>query len=279
MSIDPGIEGFEYPLIRRAYDARETILYALAVGAGAHEDELQLVYEDGLVALPTFPVITPFDAMAQMESALGLDFTKVVHGEQRLRLHRPVPTAGDLLVRVRVSKVWDKAPHAIIDTTADVEVDGEHVATTTFSSFVRDGGGFGGERGTGLAAAPQLSAADVVVRARTLPQQAKLYRLLGDTNPLHVDPSFAHRAGFDRPILHGLCTYGFAVRMALPHIDGPLVAADARFTGVVFPGDELLLELWKTAPSRVVGRVSAPSRGVVVIEPLELSIGKADPNA
>jgi 3-hydroxyacyl-CoA dehydrogenase/3a,7a,12a-trihydroxy-5b-cholest-24-enoyl-CoA hydratase len=276
MSIDPGIEGFEYPLVRRAYDARETMLYALAVGAGADDDELRFVYEDGLVALPTFPVIPPFDAMAQMEIALGLDFTKVVHGEQRLRLHRPVPAAGELFVRVRVSKLWDKAPHAIVDTTAEIDVDGERVATTTFSSFVRDGGGFGGERGTGLAAASPMSAADVVVRSRTLPQQARLYRLLGDTNPLHVDPSFAHRAGFERPILHGLCTYGFAVRMALPHIEGPLTGADARFTGVVFPGDELLLELWKVTPRRAYGRVSVPARRVVVIEPLELSIGNAD---
>lgn len=272
MSLDPAIEGFEYPPVRRRYDERDCILYALGVGA----TELPFVYEQGLRALPTFPVVPPFAALMLMEDELGIDLATVLHGEQRLTLHRPVPPAGELHVRAHVSKLWDKGSGAIIDTTAEVSVDGDPVATAIYSSFVRGGGGFGGDRGAGLAAPPGLDGPpDAVVAAATLPQQAQLYRLCGDTNPLHVDPAFARRAGFERPILHGLCTYGFAARVALPVVaDGEpsnILAINARFTGVVYPGEALTVELWRTGPEHAYGRVSVAARASVVIDPLEIS--------
>jgi acyl dehydratase len=267
VSLDPAIAGYEYAPIRRAYDERDTILYALGVGA----TELRHVYERDLEALPTFPVVPPFAALMLMEDELGVDLAKVLHGEQRLRLHRPVPARGELHIRAHVSALWDKGPHAIIDTTAEVEVDGEHVATAVYSTFVRDGGGFGGERGSGMKAPAIDRAPDVVITERTLAHQAQIYRLSGDRNPLHVDPEFAARAGFERPILHGLCTYGFAVRMAMDALGGAVSSAGARFTGVVFGGDALTLELWHCAPGRAYGRVTVAERGAVVIDPLELS--------
>jgi acyl dehydratase len=269
--LDPGIQGFEYPPISRPYGPQETILYALGVGAGAREDELRFVYEEGLEALPTLPVCPPYGALMLMDEALGIELADVLHGEQRLRLHRPVPASGHLDIQARVAKLWDKGAAAIIDTVAEMSVDGEPVATMTYATFVRDAGGFGGERGSGLKAATVDRPPDHSVRERTLPTQAQLYRLSGDTNPLHVDPAFARAAGFERPILHGLCTYGFAVRMAMHVLPGVVVGADARFTGVVFPGDELLVEIWETAPQSAYARVSVPQREAVVIDPLEIS--------
>ena len=271
MTIDPGVLGFEYPRVERDYDERDTILYALGVGAGRRDDELRFVYEQALEALPTFPVAPPYGALMLMEEALGVDLAAVLHGEQRLTLHRAVPAHGRLDIRTYVSALYDKGRGAIIETTAEVKVDDEPVATTVYSSFVRGGGGFGGERGTGLTAPDVARPPDHVLTETIPPTQAQLYRLSGDTNPLHVDPAFARAAGFERPILHGLCTYGFAVRMAMRELDRPVVVADARFTGVVFPGDELRVELWRTDAATTYARVTVPRRDAVVIDPLEIS--------
>ena len=276
--LDPGIVGYAFPPLRRRYDARDTILYALGVGAGERPDELALVYEPRLQALPTLPVAPPYAALAGMQTALGVELADVLHGEQRLQLHRPVPCEGDAETAARVTAVWDKGPAgAIIDVTATTHVDGEPLATAVYSTFVRGAGGFGGERGSGLRAPARDRPPDHVARERTRPGQARLYRLAGDPNPLHIDPEFARRAGFERPVLHGLCTYGFAVRMALHLVAGGeparIARADARFTGIVYPGDELLLELWQDGAGEAVsGRVSVPARDAVVIEPLAIAL-------
>jgi acyl dehydratase len=274
--VDPGIVGFAYPPLVRRYDERDAILYALGVGAGERDDELGLVYERGLRVLPTFPVAPPYAALAGVHDALGIALESVLHGEQRLRLHRPVPPRGELHTAASVTAVWDKGEHAIVDTTAEVAVDGEPLATAVYASFVRGGGGFGGERGAGLRPPERDRPPDAVLGDRTQPGQARLYRLSGDDNPLHVDPAFARRAGFPRPILHGLCSYGFAVRMALHELaagdPARLRSADARFTDVVYPGDELRVEVWRTGPGRATARVLVPSRETVVIDPLELEI-------
>ena len=272
MTIDPSIQGIEYEPISRPYEERDAIFYALAVGAGARDDELDLVYEPNLRVLPTFPVAPPFAALMQMEDRLGIDLATVLHGEQRLTLHRPMPARGHLDVTARVANVWDKGAGAIIDTVAEIAVDGEPVATTTYASFIRGGGGFGGERGEGLKPPHVDRAPDATATETTLDRQAQLYRLCGDRNPLHVDPEFARSAGFDRPILHGLCTYGFAVRMAMHHLDGEVTGADARFTGIVFPGDTLAVDVWRTAPQQAYVRVRVPEREAVVIDPLLITL-------
>ena len=279
MTIDPRILGFEYPRVRRDYDERDTILYALGVGAGRRGDELRFVYEQGLEALPTFPVAPPFGALMLMEEALGVDLATVLHGEQRLTLHRSVPASGHLDIRAYVSRLYDKGSGAIIETTAEVEVDDLPVATAVYSSFVRGGGGFGGERGSGLAPPDVARPADHVLTETIPPTQAQLYRLSGDVNPLHVDPAVARAAGFGRPILHGLCTYGFAVRMAAQATGGAVTRADARFTGVVFPGDELRVEVWELAPETTYARVTVPQRAAVAIDPLEISTTPGEPSS
>ena len=275
--LDPAIVGFAFPPLRRRYDERDTILYALGVGAGERPDELDLVYEARLRALPTMPVAPPFAALAGMQAELGAELTDVLHGEQRLHLHRPVPVSGEAETEARVTAVWDKGPAgAIIDITATTAVDGDLLATAVYSTFVRGAGGFGGERGSGLRAPARDRPPDHVARERTRAGQAALYRLAGDPNPLHVDPAFARRAGFDLPLLHGLCTYGFAVRMALHLVAGgdpaAITRADARFTGVVYPGDDLLVELWEEGDGELTARVSVPGRRAVVVEPLAISL-------
>jgi acyl dehydratase len=276
MPIDPTIKGFEYEPLTLDHDEQSTILYALAVGAGTRDDELDLIYEKSLRALPTLPVVLPFPLLMQMESALGISQEAVLHGEQRLVLHRPVATRGEVEVRAWVSNLWDKGSGAIVDTAAEVVIDGQITASMTYSSFVRGGGGFGGERGTGLARPHVVTKPTMVLAQQTLVQQAQLYRLCGDTNPLHIDPAFARRAGMERPILHGLCTYGFATRMAMHAVaDGDpakVAGVDARFTDVVHPGETLGVEIWKLDPQTAYARVSALERQAVVIDPLMISL-------
>jgi acyl dehydratase len=273
MPLDPGIQGHEYEPLKVTYDERDTILYALGVGAGVRDDELDLVFEPRLKALPTFPVVLPFPLIMRMEEELGIAQELMLHGEQRLQLHRSPPPTGTAEITAHVADVWDKGTGAIVDTAAAIRVDGQPVATTTYSTFIRGGGGFGGERGAGLAK-PEISGEPLATASeRTLPQQAKIYRLSGDANPLHLDPGFAQRAQLDRPILHGLCTYGFATRLAMHLVaDGDparVTGVDARFTGMVYPGDELKIELWPAGqPERIYAKVSVPERDVTVIDPL-----------
>jgi acyl dehydratase len=276
MTLDPAIKGFVYDPVSLDYQDRETMLYALAVGAGTREDQLSLVYEESLQALPTLLVALPFSIFDQLEDGLGVRTEDALHGEQRLTLHRPVPPAGHLVARGHVERLWDKGQHAIIDTEVEVEVDGTLIATATYASFVRGAGGFGGERGSGLAAPEVTGAPDATAVHQTLAQQALLYRLTGDRNPLHADPAFALRAGQQRPILHGLCTYGTATRMVMDLVaDGDparVREANARFTSVVYPGDLLAVELWRLARDRAYARVTVPERGVTVIDPLLVTL-------
>ncbi len=272
MPLDKSIEGFQYPELELDYSDRDSILYALGVGAGEVDEELRFVYEKGVETLPTQPVIAPFPLLLRMEELLGIDQEKVLHGEQRLRIHSPMPPSGRATVKADVPNIWDKGAGAIIDTRAHVSVDGTAVATTTFSSFVRGAGGFGGERGSGLARPEVDGDPEHTISQSTSLQQAQLYRLSGDLNPLHVDPESAARSGFDRPILHGLCSYGFATRMAMRVLlDGPsrrITGVDCRFVNSVYPGDQLRLDVWRTGDGSAYARLIAANRDVVAIDPL-----------
>jgi acyl dehydratase len=276
--LDPGILGFRYPTYEFDYADRDTILYALGIGAGRKDEELRFVYEgaaDGFVTFPTQAVIAPASLLLRIGELLGVDETRMLHGEQRLTLNAPLPTAGHAKVQAHVSQLRDKGAGAIIDTTATVEVDGELYATAIFSSFIREAGGFGGERGESLTAPSVDRDPDIVLTEATSVVQAQVYRLSGDLNPLHVDPAFAHEAGFERPILHGLSTYGFAARMALAELTGgdpsTVRGVDARFVSPVMPGDRLRLELWRTSPRTVYGRLTAEDSGKVAVDPLLLT--------
>lgn len=232
----------------------DVMLYAIAVGAGQQDPnaELRLTTEnsDGvtLVTLPAFANIITRNAKVDLE---GLDLTKLVHAKQTFTLHRRLSSAGRAEVTARITEVWDKESGALVTITSKA-VDarnGEPIATTEMFLFIRGAGGFGGERGPSSSWTAPNRIPDLRTRFATRPEQALMYRLTGDHNPLHSDPSYASRSGFARPILHGMCTYGYVSRILYETYcrsgEHDLRAMEARFANPVYPGDELDLTAWR----------------------------------
>jgi acyl dehydratase len=240
------------------------MLYALGVGAGP--DELQFVYERDLKVLPTFAVIPAFPAIFSMGTAISLNPVMVLHGEQRIDLRQPIPTCGRLTTTPTIRAIYDKGKGALLVIDAEtVDERGDVLFTNTFGTFARGEGGFGGERGPGGPRnMPPDRPADATVEMRTLPQQALIYRLSGDMNPLHADPEFAKMAGYDRPILHGLCTFGHVGRAVLrtycANDPARFRSFEVRFSGVVFPGETIVTQMWKTNANQVIVRARVHER-------------------
>lgn len=270
MPIDPAVAiGAELPEREFAWTGSDVLLYHLALGAGgAPTDarELRYVTEPQLRVLPTFAVVAPTlgetEAPRVSYPGIEVDLAKVLHGTQRIDVHRPIPVDGKARVRTRVADVWDKGTAAVIVTESEVrDLAGEPLWTNTSSVFARGEGGFGGERGPSAASEQPDRAPDVVISTPTLPQQALWYRLLGDRNPLHSDPEFARAAGFPTPILHGLATYGIVAKALLDELlDGDVTrvqAFGARFTGVVYPGETLRTSVWRAGRRFVVATTVA----------------------
>ena len=221
-----------------AYDEKDAILYALAVGAQA--TDLDLVFEDRLRVLPTFGLTLAQWAPDVLSTAGAFD-DRAVHGSQALQVHRPLPRAGELRLAARVGDVWDKGSAAIFDVIVECDE-----FTATWSLFAPGVGGFGGERGPArTASAARGEGARAVVR--TFPTQAALYRLTGDRHHIHIDPAASARIGQPVPILQGLCTLA-ATTLVLAGEQGAhpadLTALQGRFSGPVVPGDVLELESW-----------------------------------
>jgi acyl dehydratase len=267
--------GASLPTTEYAWDERDVILYHLGVGAGREAPDLEYTWERHLKVLPTFGVVAP---MASVEPVLysnvdGLDFDfgDVLHGEQELTLHGPLPIRGRCENRARIAGVYDKGNAALLDVQVDSHLDGsdEPLFTNRFRLFVRGEGGFGGEREQPR---PDVEVPDrepdARIRTKTVENQALLYRLSGDRNPLHIDPALAIRVGFERPILHGLCTYGIACKAAVDTLLGRDTAAvrsfRARFAGVVYPGESVVTELWREE-GYVVLRSETAERGTPVL--------------
>ncbi|WP_117213954.1 MaoC/PaaZ C-terminal domain-containing protein [Allorhizocola rhizosphaerae] len=270
MPIDPAV-AIGAPLPSRTLDWSESdvLLYHLALGAS----ELPYVYERDLVVLPTFAMVIPTlrDTQAPVLRMPGIDVDLVsaLHGRQELVMHKPLPPNGSAVATSRVADVYDKGSAAIIVTETECEY-----FTSRISIFVKGEGGFGGERGPSTKAEPPDRAPDHEIVARTWPEQALLYRLLGDRNPLHVDPGFAAMAGFPRPILHGLCTYGVVCKAVIDSVLGGevnrVVSYSTRFAGVVFPGETLRTQVWAdrdtlTLTTTVPERDNAPALSDTVI--------------
>jgi acyl dehydratase len=250
MAIKLDVVGKKSAPMTHKYSWKDTVLYALGVGAQA--DELDFLFEmNGPKVLPTFAVVPSFTALVSVTGELNVNPMMILHGEQGITLHRPIPAEGTLTTVAEVTAIYDKGKGAVVMVVArTVDDKGEPLFDNNFSIFVRGEGGFGGDRGPEAAKleAPAGKAPDFTHAQQTVPTQALLYRLSGDYNPLHASPQFAKMGGFDRPILHGLCTYGHAGRAVLKHAAGGdpkrMKSFFARFSGVVFPGDTLTTEGW-----------------------------------
>jgi acyl dehydratase len=266
--------GAVLPSASTAYAADQVILYHLGVGAGVpptEPRELAYTYEKHLVVLPSFAVIPVFGALAGIAQAPGIEFNwaLLLHGEQEVILHQPLPTAAEIETDVQIPEIYDKGKAALVILEAASRLaSGAPLFTNRFSLFLRGEGGFGGEPGPKAGNRPPERAPDGVVESASLPQQALLYRLSGDKNPLHVDPDFAKLAGFDRPILHGLCSYGIACKAIVDHAlagDVTRVARyQARFAGAAFPGETFRTRYWRE-DKRVLLDVTSVERDAPII--------------
>jgi acyl dehydratase len=256
MPIDLSYVGKKLEPVTHAYAEKDVMLYGLGVGCGP--DDLQFVYERELKVLPTFSVIVSFPAMLNLGGAMQVNPAMVLHGEQRIDLRAPLPTSGTITTTPKITAVYDKGKGAVVVVeTQSVDAKGNLLFVNTASIFVRGEGGFGGERGpSGAKNVPPDRPPDKSISYKTLPQQALLYRLSGDMNPLHADPDFAKLGGFDRPILHGLCTYGHVGRAILQAFCGNeparLGTLEVRFSGVVFPGETITTDMWQVEPKKIV---------------------------
>lgn len=278
MPIDLSVIGKRLDPIQHVYAEKDVMLYALGVGAGT--DDLQFTYERDLKVLPTFGVIAAFPAMFSLGPVMQVNPMMVLHGEQRIELYAPIPTRGTLTTTPTVRAIYDKGKGAVIIVDAETVDDrGQLLFKNTFGTFARGEGGFGGDRGpSGARNVPPDRTPDAIVEMATLPQQALIYRLSGDMNPLHADPDFAKMGGFDRPILHGLCTFGHVGRAVLRRFcdNDPtrMKALDVRFAGVVFPGETIVTEMWKTGPGTLIVQAKTKERGEVVISSAAATIGE-----
>jgi acyl dehydratase len=290
MPIDPSVAvGADLGTRSFSWSPSDVLLYHLGIGAGARPgDNLDPAVlrwtadHDDLQVLPSFGVVAPTFHETQAPSVempgVQISLSQVVHGSQSVTVHGPIPTAGTATQSTTVTDVWDKGKAAVIWQEAVVRSeDGRDLWTTRSSIFVRGEGGFGGDRGTSEPVAIPERAPDAETTYAVTPQQALLYRLCGDRNPLHSDPAFAGSAGFPAPILHGLCSYGITLReltTALLDSDATAVGGFAvKFTGVVFPGETLRIRGWRE-DGRIVGaatvaggeRDGAPVLGDVVLD-------------
>ena len=276
MPIDPvAAAAAVLPEMRSSWDADDVILYHLGLGAGgAHPTdptELAYTYERYLKVLPSFGVVPVFDVLPAINEFAGIDidYSQVLHGEQDLELHRPLRPVGDVVSSPRLAGVYDKGKAALVVIEVESRDSVGPLFINRFGVFARGEGGFGGDTSTPPPGnEPPDRAPDAVVATPTTARQALLYRLSGDKNPLHADPEFAAIGGFDRPILHGLCTYGIACKAVVDSLlDGDatrVVRYRVRFTGVVYPGETIVTAMWQE-PDRVILAATTEERGGAVL--------------
>jgi hydroxyacyl-ACP dehydratase HTD2-like protein with hotdog domain len=264
--------------VRQTYTRKDSILYALGLGVGAADPmdpgELKFVFERDLVALPTQVTVLGFDPIWFATPAFGITYSRILHAEQSLTVHRPLPPEGTVESEVRVDDVYDKGVDrgAILQMTRLLRdaASGELIATMGHAMFLRADGGFGGKSSGGarLRTVPADRPVDRCFNIQVGLNQALIYRLSGDSNPLHADPAMARKAGFGRPILHGLAAYGMVGRALIRHLcdDDParMRRLDVRFTNPAYPGERLQIETWDVGPGDVAFRLVSADRGVVV---------------
>ncbi len=272
MPIDLGIAlGAELEPVEFSWSSSDVQLYHLTLGAGSDPvdpRELRYLTDGTPQVLPTFSSVAASFHMTEPPKVsfpgIDIELSRVLHASEAVSVPGPLPPSGSGRAVTRITDIWDKGKAAVIvNETAVTDPAGNLLWSTKRSIFARGEGGFGGERGPSSSALTPDRPADFEIDIPVLPQQALLYRMCGDRNPLHSDPGFAAAAGFPRPILHGLCTYGMTCKALV----GTLLDGDAskvrsygaRFAGVVFPGETLKLSVWRT-DERLVGAVTIPAR-------------------
>jgi acyl dehydratase len=263
--------GAELPSQEFSWTASDVALYALGVGAAADPMDtagLGYVHDAEPKVLPSFATVAATmnvtEAPRVSFPGVEIDLAKVVHGSQSVELHRPIPAAGTATTTTRIAEIQDKGSAAvIIQESETVSADGEKLWTARSGIFAKGEGGFGGERGTSEKVEYPEREADHTIEVKSLPQQALLYRLCGDRNPLHSDPAFAEAAGFPRPILHGLCSYGLVLRAVIDEVLGGSVEKvrgyGVTFGGVFFPGETMRIRVWEEG-SRLLVAATAVER-------------------
>ncbi len=275
MPLNPAAVGAVGDVRTMSWNSKDALLYAVGIGAG--QNDLPLTTENTKevqqVVFPTFAVVAGSGTTSPGKSAMAeigtFNWAMLVHGSQAITLHRPIPIEAEATVQDKVVAMYDKGKAAVVVTEAETKLKtGELLWTTRSSVFIRGEGGWDGERGpSGPQNEPPAKAPDHEVTLQTSPDQAFVYRLSGDRNPLHTDPSFAAIGGFDRPILHGLCSYGFTGRALLgalcnndvtkfKHIEG-------RFSSPVMPGDALTVRMWNVGVGETVFTTSVGDRVVI----------------
>lgn len=285
MSLDHSLAGVPGEPQERSWTATDALLYAIGVGAGLGDPLRELAFTTENSAgisqqvLPTFGVLV---AQARGGRSLGdFDRAMLVHAEQAFELHRPLPVSGTARTVSTVTGIYDKGSGALVvsEHVAVEAATGEPLVTSTSSTFIRGEGGFGGDRGGSEPWELPRRDPDLRIVQQTRPEQALLYRLSGDRNPLHSDPEFAARGGFSRPILHGLCTYGFTGRVLLHALCGSdparFRAMSGRFSRPVLPGETLVVSAWHADGGALFQ--TAKEDGTVVIDRGRLSVREPAP--
>lgn len=281
MSIDVAkVLGYQFKPAEFKYDERDVSLYGLSIGIGddpVDPEALKFVYElngAGFYPFPTMPVIFPFSVMWQILDVHGLAFNPMMllHGEQYLEVKRPLSTQATITNHAHISQIYDKGSGVLMYLDiSSVDEQGEEVAFNQIGVFIRGIGGFGGERGpSGKINVPPEELPETVFSQRTQRNQALLYRLAsGDGNPLHADPQMAAVGGYERPILHGLCTFGYAVRAVLrEYADNDaarLKSVKVRFSKHFFPGETVVTEMWPESATRIIFQARVLERDELVI--------------
>ncbi|HEX5267209.1 MAG TPA: MaoC/PaaZ C-terminal domain-containing protein [Acidimicrobiales bacterium] len=274
MPINPDAVGTESDPVEYSWTSKDCLLYSVGVGAGTAELAFTTENSQNIPqqVLPTFAVIVGLAAFGGAFANIGtFNPAMLVHGEQGIFLEAPIPVEGTVRTVTRITGIYDKASAAVIalESRSDDAGTSTPLFRNTSSLFIRGEGGFGGDRGpSGPKAAIPERPADETVTYPISPDQALVYRLSGDRNPLHSDPTFAGMAGFDRPILHGLCTYGFTGRALLHALCGSDPARfgsmEGRFSKPTYPGDELRVSMWREGDGAVFR--AETQRGEVVID-------------
>jgi acyl dehydratase len=270
MALNPDAVGATSDPVDVSWTSKDALLYAVGIGAG--HDELAFTTENtkGVEqrVFPTMPVVIGWGAGSALGKIGSFNPALLVHGQQAVTLHRPLPVEGRATLVGKVVAMYDKGKAAVVVSETEATMDGAPLYTTRMSAFIRGEGGWGGDRGpSGPQNVPPDRGPDEEASATTSPDQAFVYRLSGDRNPLHTDPSFAAMGGFDRPILHGLCTFGFTGRALLHHVcesdPDRFHHIEARFAAPVYPGEDLTVRMWKTEPGEAVFTTSVGDRVVI----------------